>query len=215
MSFDQIIETCDEVSFGFDGGGGDDITSLSVIGQFAAREEWHCATRGWVWPVALERRKSIAGQLQDYVAQGDLNICEPGEDLRQIGEIIGRSVQLGSFMAIGVDPAGIATDLANHLTEIVGVERSRIIAVRQGFHLRAGWLAMERRLRQGHMHHCAQPMLDWMVANTKQDPNSGLVTKRAAGVGKIDGIVAMASAAMVVLDGPEPGLPEDLSFMIM
>ena len=215
MTFDQIVEECPEVSFGFDGGGGDDITSLSVIGQFPGSEDWHVATRGWVWPIALERRKSIAGQLRDYEAQGDLNICEPGEDLRQIGDIIGRSLQLGSFMAVGVDPAGIATDLANHLTDIVGVERSRVIAVRQGFHLRAGWLAMERRLRQGHMHHCAQPMLDWMVANTKQDPNSGLVTKKAAGVGKIDGIVAMASAAMVVLDGPEPGLPEDLSFMVM
>jgi phage terminase large subunit-like protein len=215
MTFDQIINECSACYFGFDGGGGDDITSLSVIGQFEGSEEWHCATRGWVWPVALERRKSIAGQLQDYVSQGDLNIVQPGEDLIQIGQIIETSLDNDNFIGVGVDPAGIATDLANHLSDVCGVDRDRIIAVRQGYFLRAGWLAMERRLRQGQMFHPAQPMLDWMVSNTLQDASTGLVTKKIAGVGKIDGIMAMASAAMVVLDGPPPPLPSDLTFMVM
>ena len=211
MTFDQILTECSSVFFGFDGGGADDITSLSIIGQFDGSEDWHVATKGWVWPIALERRKSIAGQLRDYEADGDLHIVGVGDDMAEIGQIIERSLKAGNFIGLGVDPAGLATDLANYLTDEVGVERDRIIAVRQGYHLKAGWLAMERRLRQGQLHHCNQPMLNWMISNTFADKNSGLITKKVSGTGKIDGVVALASAAMVVLDGPPPPLPDDLS----
>ena len=61
---------------------------------------------------------------------------------------------------------------------------------------------MERRLRSGLLQHGGQPILDWAVNNAKQDPNSGLITKKVAGVGKIDPIVACAIAAMVLQEAP-------------
>ncbi|SFM16760.1 terminase TerL endonuclease subunit [Shimia aestuarii] len=199
--FDWICQEAKYLYFGFDGGGGDDLTSLAVIGQFSDDGPWYAATRSWVWPIALERRKSIATQLRDFEKDGDLAVVDVGEDLRQITDIIAAAASAGKFIGCGVDPNGIAADLANAL-EDAGVERERVIAVKQGFALRPGWLGLERRARQGQLIHSDQAILSWAVSNTKVDPKSGLITKKYNGVGKIDPVVALATAAMVVLDSP-------------
>ncbi len=79
--------------------------------------------------------------------------------------------------------------------------------------MRPGWLALERRARQGHLIHSTQPILAWAVSNTKVDPKSTLVTKKYNGTGKIDPVVALATAAMVALDAPPKDVPLDIPAM--
>ena len=200
-SFEWILDNCKYVYFGFDGGGADDITSLAVIGEMEEGGPWYTATKSWVWPIALERRKSIAAMLRDFERDGDLAIVDVGKDIEQVTAIVAKAAEDEKFVGLGVDPAGIAADLANAV-EDAGVDRERVVAVRQGFALRPGWLGLERRARQGQLRHSDQAILAWAVSNTKVDPKSGLITKKYSGVGKIDPAVAMATAAMVVLDSP-------------
>ena len=213
-TFDWICENCEWLYFGFDGGGADDLSSLAVIGEIGeGGNHWFTATKSWVWPIALERRKSIAATLNGFKDDGDLRIVEVGTDVEEIGDIITAAVDAEKFVGLGCDPNGIAADLANAL-EDRGVERDRVIAVRQGFALRPGWLALERRARQGHLSHADQAIMAWAVANTKVDPKSGLITKKYNGVGKIDPAVAMATAAMVALDSPEKPVAWDIGAWI-
>ena len=199
---DELVEACDVMTAGFDGGGADDLTSLAVVGRIAGSGDWIVWTRSWVYPSALELRKSIAAQLRDFEAAGDLRIQEPGVDLQEIAEILDALNATEKLAKIGLDPAGIAADLVSAL-EAYGIPADRIVGVKQGFGLLPAWVGMERRLAEKRMWHCDQPLLAWCVGNALKSER-GLITKAASGVGKIDAIVAAACAAMLMLDDPRP-----------
>lgn len=204
LTLDWIMEHCQQFALGFDGGGADDLASLAVIG-IDLNDIWYLWVQSWLWPIALERRKSIAGLLKDFEAEGHLHIAEAGTEVREVVELALRcdKTSFGELVGIGSDPNGIAGEIAV-VAESSGIEREKILSVTQGFRLRPGWLALERRIRQGTLKHGNQAILNWAVSNTKQDPNSGLVTKKASGIGKIDPAVAAATAAMIAMDREPP-----------
>lgn len=202
LNWEWIINNCDQLAFGFDGGGADDLTSLAVIGRNG--NEWYCATKSWVEPIALERRKSIAPLLKDFESEGDLKICASGQDVTEIGKFIKNAWDNGKLAALGCDPHGIAAELAEHLENDLQLPTDVLIAVPQGFRLRSGYLSLERKLKQNRLFHADQAVLNWAVSNTRQDKQTGLVTKKLSGVGKIDPVVALATAAMILNEAPEP-----------
>lgn len=163
---------------------------------------WLVWSGSWVYPVALERRKSISGLLRDFEAAGDLRIVAPGRDLAEIGELVRAVYDTGRMWKVGIDSAGIGQDLAAAV-EAYGVPRDAVLSMPQGFKLLPAWTSMERRLSEGKLWHCGQTCLSWAVGNCMKSER-GLVTKAVAGIGKIDPAVAMANAAMLVLDAPPP-----------
>jgi len=60
FTFDDILEQCEVVVIGIDGGGLDDLLGLAVIGRHSETRDWMLWNRAWVHPIALERRKSEA-----------------------------------------------------------------------------------------------------------------------------------------------------------
>ena len=82
------------------------------------------------------------------------------------------------------------------------MSREAMLAVPQGFKLRPGYQAIERKLRAGKLKHGGQPLLDWCVSNAAQDQRTGLITKGASGFGKIDALVALSTAAVAMFDRP-------------
>ena len=58
-------------------------------------------------------------------------------------------------------------------------------------------------MAEGKLLHCGQKLLAWCVSNCLHSER-GLITKAAAGTGKIDAAVAMANAVMLMLEAPEP-----------
>ncbi len=212
LTLESVIENASRIAIGVDGGGSDDLLSVAVLGE-APGGAWQAWTRSWVWPIALERRQSIASLLRDFERDGDLIIAEAGDDLLQVVDFILEVQSTGKVISIGMDPAGIAADLAQHLCEYDAALRNEIVAVSQGYKLRPAYIGLERRLRQGTFHHGGQPILDWAVSNAMVDPKSGLLTKKMSGVGKIDPLVALASAAMCALEAAPP-LPDDLAHWI-
>ncbi len=200
FTLDRIKQEADMIACGIDGGGMDDLMALSVLGRIG--DQWVAWIHCWVAEVALDRRLSIKSRLLDFEQDGDLTVCTPGEDLLDIAGIVAPIYREGKLAAVGIDPAGIGIDIAEAISA-EGVPDHQVVNVPQGFKLNPSYTSIERRLEQGRLLHCDQPIMDWCVSNAKRSP-AGLVTKAHSGIGKIDALVATACATMVMLEAPEP-----------
>jgi phage terminase large subunit-like protein len=200
---------------GIDGGGLDDWLGSAVLGRDAETGCWLHWGRAWIHPVAMERRKSEAARWADFIADGDLVLVERiGQDVEGVVAVAKQIEESGKLAQIGVDPIGISdieaalTD-AGITTDIQG--KDRIIGIPQGFKLSGTIKTVERRLAEGMLTHCSQPMMAWTVANAKAEArgNATLVTKQAAGACKIDCLIALFNAAALMSLAPEPVMCTD------
>ena len=117
-------------------------------------------------------------------------------------------------MQVGVDPIGIS-DIEAALNEIGILKdsegRDRIIGIPQGYKLTGTIKTVERRLAEGALEHCSQPVMAWSVGNAKVEArgNAVIVTKQAAGACKIDLVVSLWNAAALMALAPEPDVCTD------
>lgn len=221
-SLADILAQSDVATIGIDGGGLDDLLGLAVIGRHRETRHWHAWARAWVQPEALNRRKEIAPRLRDFERQGDLVVCsDPTDDLRQVAGICAEVHAAGLLPdehGIGLDPYGVAA-LVDELAAI-GLEGSLLSAIPQGTRLSPAVWGIERKLNDGTFKHAGQPMLDWCVSNarTEQRGNAVLITKAVAGRGKIDPLMAVFNAAVLMARNPEGaggGLDDFLASPVM
>lgn len=208
MSLDDLLAQSDCVTIGIDGGGLDDLLGLGLIGRHTRTRRWHVWARAWVQPVVLEeRRKDIASRLRDFAAQGDLVICDdPTQDLREVAAICARVRDAGLLPekhGIGLDPAGVTAIVDELAAE--GMEGDLLVAVSQGFRLQPAIKGIERKLNDGTLAHCGQDLLTWCVSNarTEQRGNAEMITKQVAGKAKIDPLIGVFNAAMLMSRNPE------------
>lgn len=207
MDLDAILAQSDCVTVGIDGGGLDDLLGLGVIGRHAQTRRWYVWGRAWAHTEVLDRRKSIAPRLQDFADQGDLVICEdPTQDLRDVAAICKRIHEAGLFpekYGIGLDPYGIAALVDELAGE--GLEGDLLTSIGQGSRLSPAVWGVERKLKDGSLVHCGQDMLTWCVSNakTEQRGNAVLITKAVAGKAKIDPLIGVFNAAMLMARNPD------------
>jgi phage terminase large subunit-like protein len=207
LSLDDILATSDVVTVGVDGGGLDDLFGVGVIGRHRETRAYQAWGRAWVQPVALDRRKDISTRLRDFVADGDLVICEdPTADLREIAALCKRISDLGLFPekhGIGLDPYGVAA-LIDALSD-VQIEGEILTAVGQGTRLSPSVWGAERKLSDGTMIHADQPLMNWCVGNAKSEQrgNAVLITKAASGKAKIDPLIGIFNAFHLMARNPE------------
>ncbi len=207
MTLEQLLAQSDCVTLGIDGGGLDDLLGLGVIGRHRTTRRWHAWARAWAQPEVLERRPEIAPRLKDFDAQGDVVICEdPTQDLREVAEICGQVFQAGLLPekhGIGLDPYGVAA-LVDELAA-AGMEGDLLTAIGQGTRLSPAVWGVERKLKDGSLRHCDQELLTWCVGNarTEQRGNAVLITKAVAGKAKIDPLIGLFNAAMLMSRNPE------------
>lgn len=211
----DLIDRSDVITMGIDGGGLDDWLGASVLGRDAETGCWLHWGRGWVHPVAMERRKSEAARWADFIGQGDLVLVDRiGEDVDGVVSVAMQIEESGKLAQIGVDPIGIS-DIESALNDAgitVDAEgKDRIIGIPQGFKLSGTIKTVERRLAEGMFLHCGQDMMAWTVANAKAEArgNATIVTKQAAGACKIDCLVALFNAAALMALAPEPVMCSD------
>lgn len=206
LTLEKILATSDVAVIGGDAGGADDLFSLGVIGRHKETRAWQCHVRVWCLDVVLERRKEIASRLTDFARTGDLIVTESAEDhilgAVEYCEQVRASGLLPAENGLGFDPFGIAA-LVDALID-AGFDEKQITGVGQGFKLNGAIRGLERRLYDGNLTHCNQPVLNWAVSNAKaeQRGNNVMITKQVAGTAKIDPLVALFNAAVLMDRNP-------------
>ena len=210
LTIEAMIERCDVIVAGVDGGGLDDLYGLALMGRCKITNDWLSWGRAWAHASVMERRKDIAPRLQDFIDQGDLHLVEGDADIDAIVAILVQVRESGLMPergAVGLDPQGVA-NLVHALKE-EGFSDDQLVAVGQGYRLSSAVWICERKLADGTMWHAAQPMMGWCVSNAKaeQAGNAVLITKATAGKAKIDPLVSMFNAAKQMERGPVAATP--------
>ncbi len=203
VSFDDILERAEVVTVGIDGGGLDDLLGMAIVGRDKTTREWLAWTHAWAHKSVLERRKSEASKLMDFVTAGDLTLVEYlGQDTQEIAERVSMIEAADLLDKIGVDPSGIGAIL----DELVAAEidQEKVVGISQGWRLGGPIKTTERKLAEGGLIHGGQPLMLWCVGNAKVEPrgNAILITKQVSGTGKIDPLMALFNAVSLMALNP-------------
>lgn len=204
MTLDDLLARCEVMVAGVDGGGLDDLLGLSIMGRERDTRTWLHWSHAWVCESVLELRKSEASRLRDLEASGDLTIVEKiGDDVEQLARYVARVNDAGLLDKVGLDPAGIGAVL-DALLE-AGIEEDQTIGISQGWKLTGAIKTTERKLAEGVLLHCGQPLMAWACGNAKGVPsaNAFLITKQASGTAKIDPLMATFNAVALLSLNPE------------
>lgn len=208
VSFEDLLERCEVIVAGVDGGGLDDLFGLNFTGRDRETKDWLAWFHAWAHPEVLEVRKEIAPRLKDFETAGDLTILDadcPTQDIEQVADLIERVNALGLFPdkdAIGVDPYGISALLDELVSR--GITDEQIIGIRQGPALSPAIWGIERKLKNGTYLHGGQPMMDWCLGNAKTETRGSavMITKYTAGRAKIDPLIAGLNAYQLMSRNP-------------
>lgn len=213
VTLEAILERCEVVAVGIDGGGLDDLLGLAAVGRDAKTKEWLSWTHAWAHTRVLERRKSEAARLQDFADDGDLTIVEDfGEDLTQAAAVVARIHKAGLLYKVGIDPAGSGMVLdalvQAKIPRLDAKGEPLITGISQGWKLNGAIKTAERKLADHALVHGGRPMMAWCAGNAKVEPrgNAILITKQASGTAKIDPLMALLNAVQLMsLNPPAAG----------
>ena len=212
LTLDQLLERCEVVDIGIDGGGLDDLLGLYAIGRESGTQRWLGWGHAWAHPSVLERRKEIAPALHDFARAGHLTlVARIGDDVDDVADIVEQVEESGLLDKVGCDPVGIGAILDK--LEERGIPKDKLVAVSQGWRLGGAIKTAERRIAEGAFTHAAQPMMDWCVGNARVEPraNSILITKQASGSAKIDPLMALFNAVTLMMANPEASQSADFN----
>ncbi|QNL89294.1 terminase large subunit [Pseudomonas putida] len=203
-TLEDLIERCEVIDIGVDGGGLDDLLGLAAIGRETGTRRWLTWTHAWAHPSVLERRKSEAPRIRDFAKDGHLTLVQRiGDDIEDVAQLVARVEQAGLLDKVGLDPAGVGAIL--DALEAVGIPRDKIDGVSQGWRLGGAIKTAERKLAEGTLLHGGQPLMAWCCGNARVEPrgNSILITKQASGSAKIDPLMALFNAVTLMALNPE------------
>ncbi len=199
----ELIERCEVIVAGIDGGGLDDLFGLALLGRERDTKRWLLWCHAWCHQIALERRKDIASRLLDFERDGDLTIVRDlPQDIGDIVETVMLAEDAGKLASVGLDVAGIGA-VVDALAER-GIAGDRVVGIPQGWKLITAIKTAERKLADGTLVHADQPMMAWCVGNARIEPrgNAVLVTKQVSGSAKIDPLVAAYNAIALMAQNP-------------
>ena len=209
FTLDELLERSEVVTVGIDGGGLDDLLGLAVLGREIDTGRWLSWGRGWVHPIALERRKSEASKYQDFIKQGDLVLVgEVGQDVDEVVELVAQIEESGLLDKVGVDRLGLGAiydALVGTEDEPGPVTADQVVGIPQGYQLNGAIKTAERHVAAKKLVHGGSALVAWCVSNAKTvlQGNAVTITKAASGVGKIDLLMALFDAVYLMALNPE------------
>ena len=204
MTLDALIDRCDVVDVGIDGGGLDDLLGLSIMGRDRITRDWLHWAKAWAHPSVLERRKAESARFRDFAADGDLVlVANIGDDVADVADICGMVEASGKLDKIGVDPHGLGGIL--DALEEAGIPADKVTGISQGWKMTGAIKTVERKLAEGAFHHSGTRLMAWCCGNARIVPvgNAVSITKQASGAGKIDPLMATFNAASLLALNPQ------------
>lgn len=204
ITFESLLERCEVIDIGIDGGGLDDLMGLAIVGRDTVTKEWISLCKSWAHPSVMSRRKSEAERFKDFSKQKDLILVDRiGDDVLEVAQICKIVYDTGKLDQIGVDPHGLGGIL--EALEEHEIPEDKIIGISQGWKLCGAIKTCERKLAEGAMWHADQPIMSWCCGNAKIVPsgNAVMITKQASGFAKIDPLMALFNAVQLMSLNPE------------
>ncbi|WP_316228394.1 MULTISPECIES: terminase large subunit [unclassified Bradyrhizobium] len=196
LTLDALLDRCDVVTIGVDGGGLDDMLGVGVIGREKGTQRWLGWACGMISTIGVVRRKANAIDYIAFKRAGDLTVFRFSDldeasddpdlaelmdgalpplddpnalppDIRFIVDLVARIRDRGLLAQVGVDAAGIGA-IVDALAGIgITQEGETLDAVRQGIALMGAVKTVERKLADHSFRHGGQPLLGWCVSNLK------------------------------------------------
>lgn len=207
LTLDELIERCEVIDVGIDGGGLDDLLGFAAVGRERVTRRWLAWTHAWAHPSVFERRKEVAATLRDFEKEGDLTVVEQiGDDVREVADCVALIYAAGLLDKVGADPAGIGGVL-DALAE-AGIPEDLVIGISQGWKMSGAIKTTERKLAEGVLVHGGQRLMAWCVGNARIVPvgNAVNITKQVSGTAKIDPLMAVFNAITLMSLNPQGGL---------
>lgn len=206
LDLESLLERSEVVTLGVDGGGRDDLLGFSVMGRDKETRDWLSWSYGWADPIVLQRRQDIAGQLEGFVDEGSFKILEIGEahaDLARLAGIVVESGLLPDENAVGIDPNRAAALFESLFG--AGVTDEQIRRLLQGPALAPAVYGIDMKLADGTFWHADQALMSWCLGNARVERrgNADMITKQVAGRAKIDPLIAMLEAGILMSWNPE------------
>lgn len=215
---DDLLARSEVCTIGVDWGGADDLAALYVLGREKVTKRWLGWGRAWARKTVFEQRKGIAPRLLAFKDDGDLIISQSSEEqAASAAEICKRVFDSGLLPeqeGIGLDSAGVA--LLLDALEAVGLGHPLVRAVGQGWKLNTAVSSVPLKLEDSRFLHGGQAIMAWCVGNAKQTLRGSnyLVTKEVSGAAKIDMLMALFNAAMLMFSNPEVARSADMDSII-
>jgi phage terminase large subunit-like protein len=203
VTLQTILDECEVIDIGIDGGGLDDLLGFAVVGRKRKSHEWLVWTHAWAHPSVMERRKSEAARFTDFAIDGDLTLVKTiGDDVTDVAQIVSQVERSGLLDKIGVDPHGLGGII--EALHDMDIPADKIVGISQGWKMTGAIKTSERKLAEGMMIHGGQKMMAWCVGNAKIEPrgNAISITKQAAGFAKIDPLMALFNAVSLMSLNP-------------
>lgn len=206
LSLDTLLDRCDVVDVGIDGGGLEDLLGLAVMGRESDSGNWLLWSKAWVHPKALQKHKQIAPRLHDFERNGELAIVEDlGDGEAEAAAIAVRIHQAGLLDKIGIDAVGVGSILDRLMD--AGIEQERVVAIQQGWKLTGAIKTTERRLAERALWHGGTGLMAWCCGNARVEArgNAVMITKQGSGAAKIDPLMALFNAVALMSLNPVGG----------
>lgn len=200
ITFEYMLENCEVIVVGIDGGGMDDLLGAGFVGRHRETKKWLVWTRSWCHKIVFERRKSIAAVLSDFVESKDLIVVDDLlKSMSDIVDLIQKVNEKGLLAEVAADSMGPFGSFVEALS-LIGITQesdgAKLIGVAQGIAMMGAIKTSENKLANGTMKHSKDACMSWCVSNIKIEPTATAIraTKANAGDAKID-------TAMAVFDG--------------
>jgi phage terminase large subunit-like protein len=206
ITLESLLQRCEVVAVGIDGGGLDDLLGVGVVGREKGTKTWLSWAKAFITPEGLDRRKANRSSYDDFEKDGDLVYVETlKSDVSQLVDVVRKVKDSGLLYKVGVDPAGLGI-IVDALADIeVTEENENLIGVRQGIALMGAIKAVERRVADRTFLHPGQRLMNWCAGNAivQPTPTGMRIVRDASGFGKIDPLMATLDAAALMAENPE------------
>jgi phage terminase large subunit-like protein len=203
LTLEDILATSEVAVIGLDGGGLDDLLGVAVLGRHEVTKSWQHWGRAWADRGVLDLRKDIASELMDLEHAGELSLVDnlEAEAIPEVVQICAQVRDAGLLPdqdGIGMDPEGVAAIIDALIAAEFKIEDIRSIS--QGYKLNAAIKGAPVKLKNGSLVHCGQRLMRWCVGNAKVETkgNAVIVTKAKSGSAKIDPLMALFDAVMLM-----------------
>ncbi|MER8615983.1 terminase large subunit [Mesorhizobium sp. M1409] len=217
LTLQEVIRRSEVITIGIDGGGLDDLLGLAVLGREIGTGKLLLWTHAWAHEIVKQRRTEIASKLDELAGLHELTFVQlPGDDVYQLADNVlevHASGKLADENAIGVDSFGVAA-ITKALTsphpetgDDSPIEKDRIIGIPQGWKLNGAIKDTERDLAGGVIIHNGSALMSFAVGNAKtvQHGNAVSIDKQVSGSAKIDPLMAVLHAKVLMGLNPQAG----------